>query len=132
VPAQEAALAELRRWLAAVDRLTQAVNSSTGLRAVLDLVADTARDLLGYDFCAVLLPDPAGSHLVITGWSGLSEEYVASVNADRPVRLEVGGAGQAPSGRAYSSGRTVAIAACRASNVSRSISSSPNACTRAR
>jgi sugar diacid utilization regulator len=103
-------LAELRRWLAAVDRLTQAVNSSTGLRAVLDLVADTARDLLGYDFCAVLLPDPAGSHLVITGWSGLSEEYVASVNADRPVRLEVGGAGQAPSGRAYSSGRTVAIA----------------------
>lgn len=106
----EPALTELGRWLAAVDRLAQAVNSSAGLRDVLDLVADTARELLGYDFCAVLLPDPTGGHLVITGWSGLSDEYVASVNADRPVRLALDGAGQAPSGRAFSAGRTVAIA----------------------
>lgn len=106
----EAALAELRRWLTAVDRLTRAVNSGVGLREVLDLVADTARELLGYDFCAVLLPDPTGSHLVITGWSGLSDEYVATVNADRPVRLALGGDGQAPSGRAFTSGRIVAIA----------------------
>jgi len=107
---EEPALIELRRWLAAVDRLTRAVNSKAGLREVLDLVADTARDLLGYDFCAVLLPDPTGGHLMITGWSGLSDEYVASVNADRPVRLALGGEGQAPSGRAFSSGRIVAIA----------------------
>lgn len=106
---EEPALTELRRWLAAVDRLTRAVNSSAGLREVLDLVADTARELLGYDFCAVLLPDPSGGHLVITGWSGLSDEYVASVNADRPVRLALDGEGQAPSGRAFSSGRIVAI-----------------------
>jgi sugar diacid utilization regulator len=110
MPAEEPALTELRRWLAAVDRLTRAVNSSAGLRDVLGLVADTARELLGYDFCAVLLPDPTGSHLVITGWSGLTDEYVASVNADRPVRLAVGGEGQAPSGRAFASGRIVAIA----------------------
>ncbi len=108
--ADEPALTELRRWLASVDRLTRTVNSSAGLPEVLDLVAETARELLGYDFCAVLLPDPTGEHLVITGWSGLSDEYVASVNADRPVRLALGGAGQAPSGRAFSSGRIVAIA----------------------
>lgn len=107
---EEPALTELRRWLAAVDRLTRSVNSSADLREVLDLVADTARELLGYDFCAVLLPDPTGGHLMITGWSGLSDEYVASVNADRPVRLALGGDGQAPSGRAFSSGRIVAIA----------------------
>lgn len=106
----EAALTELRRWLTAVDRLTRAVNSGDRLRDVLDLVADSARELLGYDFCAVLLPDPTGGHLVITGWSGLSDEYVATVNADRPVRLALGGQGQAPSGRAFSSGRIVAIA----------------------
>lgn len=105
----EPTLTELRRWLTAVDQLTQAVNSPGELRDVLDLVADTARELLGYDFCAVLLPDPSGTHLVITGWSGLSGEYVASVNADRPVQLALVGAGRAPSGRAFSSGRTVAI-----------------------
>ncbi|ACV81170.1 helix-turn-helix domain-containing protein [Nakamurella multipartita] len=103
------ALDELRRWLSAVDRLALAVTSPGELPAVLDLVADTARDLLGYDFCAVLLPDPTGTHLLITGWSGLSEDYVASVNADRPVQLALNGSGQAPSGRAFSSGRTVAI-----------------------
>ncbi|HOZ57749.1 MAG TPA: GAF domain-containing protein, partial [Nakamurella multipartita] len=63
------ALDELRRWLSAVDRLAQAVTSAGELSDVLDLVADTARELLGYDFCAVLLPDPAGTHLLITGWS---------------------------------------------------------------
>ena len=107
---EEPGLTEVRRWLVAVDRLTRAVNSPAGLRDVLDLVAETARDLLGYDFCAVLLPDSTGGHLVITGWSGLSDEYVASVNADRPVRLALDGQGQAPSGRAFSSGRVVAIA----------------------
>ncbi|WP_420123116.1 helix-turn-helix domain-containing protein [Nakamurella sp.] len=107
---EEPGLTEVRRWLVAADRLTRAVNSPAGLRDVLDLVAETARDLLGYDFCAVLLPDPTGGHLVITGWSGLSDEYVASVNADRPVRLALDGQGQAPSGRAFSSGRVVAIA----------------------
>jgi len=106
----EPALTELRRWLAAVDRLARAVNSPGNLREVLDLVADTARNLLGYDFCAVLLPDPSGTHLVIAGWSGLSDEYVASVNADRPVQLALAGVGQAPSGRAFTFGRTVAIA----------------------
>ena len=48
------------------------------MTAVLDLVAETARTLLGFDFCAVLLPDSRRRNLVITGWSGLSAEYVAA------------------------------------------------------
>ena len=99
-------LAELRRWLQAVDSLTDAVNSTRSLRTILDLVADKARELLGFDFCAVLLPDPQRLNLVITGWSGLSAEYVARVNADRPVRLTADdgsvpvAAAQAPSSKA--------------------------------
>lgn len=102
-------LLELRRWLTAVDTVTEAVNSSRSLRAILDLVAHSARSLLGFDFCAVLLPDPLGENLVITGWSGLSPEYVARVNADRPVRLTVHDAEQAPSSKAFAEGRAVTI-----------------------
>jgi len=67
-------LAELRSWLQAVDALTEAVNSTRSLPVILDLVAGSARTLLGFDFCAVLLPDEPKVNLVITGWSGLSAE----------------------------------------------------------
>jgi len=102
-------LYELRRWLAAVDTLTEAVNSSRTLREVLDLVARSAKSLLGFDFCAVLLPDAQRQNLVITGWSGLSPDYVARVNADRPVRLTMIDAEQAPSSKAFMTGRAVTI-----------------------
>lgn len=109
------ALAELRRWLAAVDAITTAVNSARNLHVILDLVAQHSRQLLGFDFCAVLLPDVERQNLVITGWSGLTAEYVARVNADRPVRLALKGAEresdlqEAPSSRAFRTGRPVAI-----------------------
>ena len=109
-PSAEAeTLGELRRWLAAVDALTEAVSSSRSLRQVLDLVASSARSLLGFDFCAVLLPDAELQNLVITGWSGLSSYYVARVNADRPVRLATPDTEQAPSSRAFRTGRAVAV-----------------------
>ncbi|GLY87031.1 helix-turn-helix domain-containing protein [Actinoallomurus iriomotensis] len=100
----------LRRWLAAVSALTAAVNAGTGLRDVLDLVAATAKELLGLDFCGVLVPDAAERTLVIAGWSGLTEEYVARVNSDRPVPLEADATGGAPSSRAFRSARPCAIA----------------------
>lgn len=111
VDQDSAALAELRRWLAAVDALAEAVASAHSLRTVLDLVADTGRRLLGFDFCAVLLPDPGRDALVITGWSGLSREYVDQVNADHPVRITADPQReQAPSSRAFQSGAPVAVA----------------------
>ena len=68
--------AELLTWLSALRTLSSAATSAADLQHVLDLVADTARTLLGFDFCGVLTPDPAGESLVITGWSGLSADYV--------------------------------------------------------
>jgi sugar diacid utilization regulator len=100
---------ELRHWLTAVETLSAAVTSGRDLTDVLDLVASTARDLLGFDFCAVLIPDEPARTLVITGWSGLSVAYVERVNADRPVRLDADDPVLAPSSRAFRSGAPVTI-----------------------
>lgn len=97
--------AELLTWLSALRALSSAATSTADLRQVLDLVADTAKTLLGFDFCGVFTPDPAREKLVIAGWSGLSADYVNRVNTDRPVRLD----SAAPSSRAFHSGQPVAI-----------------------
>jgi sugar diacid utilization regulator len=91
--------------LGALRALSSAATSSADLQHVLDLVAETARTLLGFDFCGVLTPDPAGESLVIAGWSGLSADYVNRVNTDRPIRLDSG----APSSQAFHRGSPVAI-----------------------
>ncbi|MEV5544501.1 GAF domain-containing protein, partial [Saccharopolyspora shandongensis] len=100
---------QLRAWLTAIGALTSAVNSGRGLSDVLDLVASTARQLLGLDFCGVLVPDVEERNLVIAGASGLSATYVARINSDQPVRLEPDARSGAPSSRAYRSGRPVAV-----------------------
>ena len=98
--------AELLTWLAALRALSAAATSDNNkLQEVLDLVAETARTLLGFDFCGVLTPDAAGESLVITGSSGLSALYIDRVNTDRPVRLDSG----SPSSQAFHSGQPVAF-----------------------
>ncbi len=76
---------------------------------VLDLVARTACRLLGYDFCAVLLHDERRGSLIITGSYGLSPSYVQQVNADHPVVLDPDDEQQAPSSRAFLTGRSVQV-----------------------
>ncbi|HEY5853878.1 MAG TPA: GAF domain-containing protein [Aldersonia sp.] len=97
--------AELLNWLSCLRTLSAAATSGGGLREVLGLVAETARSLLGFDFCGVLTPDADGKSLLITGWNGLSDEYVARINADRPVGLD----STSPSARAFHDGRPVSI-----------------------
>ncbi len=97
--------AELVTWLSSLRTLSAAAVSGDGLREVLDLVAATARSLLGFDFCGVLTPGATEESLLITGWSGLSDDYVARINADRPVGLD----STAPSTRAFRTGRPVVI-----------------------
>jgi sugar diacid utilization regulator len=97
--------AELLTWLSALRTLSSAATSAADLQHVLDLVAETARTLLGFDFCGVLTLDPARESLVIAGRSGLSADYVNRVNTERPVRLDSG----APSSQAFHRGNPVAI-----------------------
>ncbi|MCW2808720.1 MAG: Two component domain sensor and regulator [Marmoricola sp.] len=100
---------ELRRWLEEIAQIAAAVNRPVMLETLLDLVAATASRLLGYDFCAVLLPDPSGKALLIEGSYGLSSSYVRQVNADHPVMLETGGDTPAPSSRAFLSHTSVKV-----------------------
>lgn len=97
--------AELVTWLAALRTLSARAGAETDLAEVLCLVADTARTLLGFDFCGVLIPGEARDRLLVQGWSGLSDEYVRRVNSDRPIRLDSG----SPSSRAFHAGEPVAI-----------------------
>ncbi|MDF3341022.1 GAF domain-containing protein [Mycolicibacterium septicum] len=97
--------AELVTWLAALRTLSAQAGADTDLREVLCLVADTARTLLGFDFCGVLIPEANRDRLLVQGWSGLSEEYVQRVNSDRPIRLDSG----SPSSRAFHRGEPVSI-----------------------
>lgn len=97
--------AELSIWLGAMRELSAAATSSADLGELLGQVATTARALLDFDFCGVLIPDADRNRLVVAGWSGLSEDYVNRVNGDRPIRLD----GGAPSTRAFHSAQPVTI-----------------------
>ncbi|BBX91920.1 helix-turn-helix domain-containing protein [Mycolicibacterium boenickei] len=97
--------AELVTWLAALRSLSAQACADADLREVLCLVADTARTLLGFDFCGVLVPDSNRDRLVVQGWSGLSDGYVQRVNSDTPIRLDSG----SPSSRAFHRGEPVSI-----------------------
>ncbi|WP_431231718.1 helix-turn-helix domain-containing protein [Mycolicibacterium psychrotolerans] len=103
-PAQRPGL-ELLTWLDALGVLSAAAATDTDVNQVLTLVADTARKLLGFDFCGVLVPDPSRQRLRIAGWSGLSDDYVHRVNSDHPIQLD----STSPSTKAFHTGTAVAI-----------------------
>ena len=99
----------LERWLDALAGIGEAVGGDEPVADLLDRVARTACTLLGYDFCAVFLPDETGAALTIVGSHGLSAEYVAQVNADRPILLAGHGDGEAPTSVAFRTGEVVAL-----------------------
>ncbi|WP_181039001.1 GAF domain-containing protein [Arthrobacter sp. Y81] len=99
----------LERWLDALADIGEAVGGDEPVTDLLDRVARTACTLFGYDFCAVFLPDHSGAALTIVGSHGLSADYVAQVNADRPILLDVHSAEEAPTSVAFRTGDVVAL-----------------------
>ena len=97
------------RWLSALAEIGEAVGGEQPVTDLLDRVARTACTLLDYDFCAVFLPAHGGAALTIVGSHGLSPEYVAQVNADRPILLDVRGDQEAPTSLAFRTGEVVAL-----------------------
>lgn len=99
----------MRRWLAGVGAIAAAVNATTPLPKLLDLIARTACELSGYEAGAVLLADDARQSLVIAGAEGLSADYVAQVNDRHTIELGSGPLADGPSSRAFRTARPVAI-----------------------
>lgn len=99
----------LERWLHALAGIGEAVAGDEAISELLDRVARTACTLLGYDFCAVFLPDAARTALTIVGSHGLSGDYIAQVNADRPILLDASGEREAPTSIAFRTGEVVKL-----------------------
>ncbi len=100
---------ELRTWLRAVTDIAGAVTLHQPLSALLDLLARSGGELMGYDFCAVLLANESEGMLEISGSYGLSAEYESQVSSSLSFRLGPQPSGETPSSRAFLTGLPVAV-----------------------
>src|SRR6218665_450151 len=96
---------DLVTWLSRLRELSELAVRGVAIHDALALIAATARELMPLDFCGVLTPNDTKSALLITGWDGLSHDYVERINQTNPVGL----GSTAPSSRAYSGGRPVVV-----------------------
>jgi GAF domain-containing protein/sugar diacid utilization regulator len=102
--------ASLRPWMSAVSEIVRAVNAAEPLEDVLTRVAVRACELIGFEFCAVMLTDERRERLNIAGCSGLTADYLAQVSASRSLMIHPPGPGlDTPAARAYREGRTIVV-----------------------
>ncbi|OXY87996.1 helix-turn-helix domain-containing protein [Streptomyces diastatochromogenes] len=101
---------DLLRCMSAIDELAIAVNQQRDLPRLLEQIARTACDLLGYESAAVLLVDDDRAALRIEGSWGLSEGYVRLVNEESPLLLVPEGTfAGSPSRRSFVDGVPVIV-----------------------
>jgi sugar diacid utilization regulator/GAF domain-containing protein len=97
-------------WLTALAKIGRSVNHARPLGDVLAMIAETVCQLMDYHFCGVLLSRPDPPRLVFEGTAGLSAEYAARVNAERPISLVPGDPlADGPSTQAFRTMETIVI-----------------------
>src|SRR6266536_1391397 len=102
--------ASLRSWMSAVSEIVRSVNAAEPLASVLTRVAEQACELIGFEFCAVMLADEQRECLQIAGWSGLTPDYLAQVSDGQGLRIRPPGPDlDTPAARAYREGRTIVV-----------------------
>src|SRR6267378_4228443 len=79
--------ASLRSRMSAVSEIVRSVNAAEPLATVLTRVAEQACELIGFEFCAVMLADEQRECLQIAGWSGLTPDYLAQVSDGQGLRI---------------------------------------------
>ena len=100
----------LRSWMSAVSEIVRSVNAAEPLERVLTRVAVQACELIGFEFCAVMLADERRECLHIAGCSGLTNDYLAQVSDNRSLRIHPPGPDlDTPAARAYREGRTIVV-----------------------
>ncbi|MGH3154892.1 MAG: GAF domain-containing protein, partial [Streptosporangiaceae bacterium] len=106
--------ASLRSWMSAVSEIVRAVNAAAPLEDVLTRVAVHACELIGFEFCAVMLADERHERLHIAGCSGLIPDYLAQVSASRSLLIHPSGPDlDTPAAHAYREGRTIVVSDVR-------------------
>src|SRR4029077_17110173 len=113
--------ASLRSWMSAVSEIVRSVNAAEPLASVLTRVAEQACELIGFEFCAVMLADERREYLQIAGCSGLTPDYLAQVSNGQGLRIRPPGPDlDTPAARASGGARTsVAPAVGRARSYGR-------------
>ncbi len=102
--------ASLRSWMSAVSEIVRSVNAAEPLEKVLTRVAVHACELIGFEFCAVMLADERRECLQIAGCSGLTPDYLAQVSDGRSLRIHPPGPDlDTPAARAYREDRTIVV-----------------------
>jgi sugar diacid utilization regulator len=100
----------LRTWMRAVSEISRAVNMAEPLDKILMRVAALARELIGFDFCAIMLADNTSDRLDIVGWSGLSNDYITQLRNDNSLHIHpVSPEDDSPAARAIREAHTIAI-----------------------
>lgn len=104
----------LRSWMSAVSDIARAVNAAEPLDVVLTRVAVQACELIGFEFCAVMLADEDGERLHVAGWSGLTPDYLAQVSDGHSLLIHPPGRElDTPAARAFREDRTIVVADVR-------------------
>ena len=102
--------ASLRSWMSAVSEIVRSVNAAEPLEKVLTRVAVQACELIGFEFCAVMLADERRECLHVAGCSGLTPDYLAQVSDGRSLRIRPPGPDlDTPAARAYREDRTIVV-----------------------
>ena len=102
--------ASLRSWMSAVSEIVRSVNAAEPLAQVLNRVAEQACELIGFEFCAVMLADERRDCLQIAGCSGLTPDYLAQVSDGHGLRIRPPGPDlDTPAARAFREGRTIVV-----------------------
>ena len=102
--------ASLRSWMSAVSEIVRSVNAAEPLAKVLTRVAEQACELIGFEFCAVMLADEGREHLQIAGCSGLTPDYLAQVSDGQGLRIRPPGPDlDTPAARAFREDRTIVV-----------------------
>ena len=102
--------ASLRSWMSAVSEIVRSVNAAEPLAKVLTRVAGHACELIGFEFCAVMLADERREYLQIGGCSGLTPDYLAQVSDGQGLRIRPPGPDlDTPAARAFREDRTIVV-----------------------
>ena len=100
----------LRSWMSAVSEIVRSVNAAEPLASVLTRVAEQACELIGFEFCAVMLADERRECLQIAGCSGLTPDYLAQVSGGHGLRIRPPGPDlDTPAARAFREDRTIVV-----------------------
>ncbi len=102
--------ASLRSWMSAVSEIVRSVNAAEPLEKVLTRVAIQACELIGFEFCAVMLADERRECLHIAGCSGLTPDYLAQISDGRSLQIRPPGPDlDTPAACAYREDRTIVV-----------------------